>query len=263
MGMVVRGYGRVSTDHQGVSIDHQRKNVEDAFDLYRRIKPDWADAEWGGWFQDVGVTRTSKFREREYGRIIFDGSSRGDVIMCSNFDRMFANALDVCETLELVKERGIRLSILDFPIPIDTDLGEACFQIVALIKSIEVKAIRNRTKQALAHRREIGLPTGKAPTGWRTVRMRVDGSVRSFYLKDWPARKLGEKMLAKQAELGLTNQMFYAWCRHGGWLNPEGREWTEHTFLRFLRAVRSGFPLPNGKLDAAPIPPSAIPLNDD
>jgi DNA invertase Pin-like site-specific DNA recombinase len=259
MAFKVFGYGRVSTDHQGVSIEQQRLNVEDAFALYKRVKPDWAEAEWGGWFQDVGVSRTTKFREREAGRLVFDGSVRGDVILVNNFDRMFASALDVCETLEIIKERGVRLSILDFPIPIDTDLGEACFQIIALIKNIEVKAIRSRTKLALEHRRNVGLPVGKPPAGWRTVRMRVDGGIRSFYVKDWGQRKLADKMLIKQAELRLSNQMFFSWCKHAGWLDADGREWSEHTFLRFLRAAKRGFPLPNGKLDAAPIPATARP----
>lgn len=258
MAFTCRGYGRCSTDKQAISIEAQRRNVEDAFALYKRIKPGWEDAEWGGWFEDRDVSRTTKFRERDKGRQVFNCSERGDVIMASNYDRMFARALDVCETLEEVKNRGIRLSILDFPMEISDGLGEACFLIISVVKNVEVQAIRERTRKALAHRKSEGLPSGgQCPVGWNFVHCVVDGARRSYFSKDHNARKLGELLVRRKAELGYNTHIFYAWCKAKGWLNHKGEPWTENTFRHFLQAAEAGFPLPNGKLTAPKIPPNA------
>ena len=258
MAFRVRGYGRASTEKQILSTAQQRKNVEDAFDLYKRVRPDWAGAEWAGWFEDIDVSRTTKFRERENGHKVWTLSESGDVIMASNYDRLFARPLDVYETLEEVRTRGIRLCILDFPIPIDDRLGEACFMIISMVKNLEVQATRDRTRKALAHRKDIGLPhSGKSPPGWKTVVCMVDGQRRKFFTKNWAARELGAMILAKLRETGLDISNFQRWCVSKSWNDHNGNPWSVSSLRRFIAAAEAGFPLPNGKLEAMKIPPEA------
>src|SRR5262249_39333892 len=126
-----RGYGRASRDTQILSTEQQESGVTDAFGALQRLKPKYAEAVWGGFYGDgidEAITRTSKFRERHFGSLVLAASQPGDVILVSNYDRIFANVIDVCETLEFLRMMQIGLIILDCDIDTTTIVGEFCFK---------------------------------------------------------------------------------------------------------------------------------------
>lgn len=265
---VVRGYGRASTDKQLLSPSQQEAVVKDAFDLFVRVKPEWQSATWGGFFFDEATHRDSKFREREVGSLVLAATQPGDAIIVSNFDRIFAKVADVCETLDLIQQRKFRLVVLDLDTDLSSDLGQCFFKVMAAIKELEVKATRSRTRNALQHRRNVGLPAGRHPLGWSTVAVMIKGKVRRYYVPNEEQRALGRKILDLQVRRGLNFKDTMKLLNQLGIKNPQaenyGRrqsgKWTPHAIAKWLRAAQNNFPLRNGSHVPFPIPPEAEPV---
>lgn len=210
MSFAAYGYGRASTDQQVLSTHQQEDVVKEAFEA-RRKRPDWADARWGGFFRDdaeSAVCRVSKFRERTYGGIAIAAMKPGDVLIVSNYDRIFANVIDVAETLELFQERKLRLMILDMDIDTTTPLGDCVMKILSCIKELEWKEIRRRSRENAAYRKKVGLPTGSPPLGWRYVRVSLDGKITSRHSPDHPMRRYCQELLGLRNE-GLSYRQVY------------------------------------------------------
>jgi len=256
----VRGYGRASTDAQVRSTEQQEAVELEAFDLFRKVKPGWNDAQWGGFFRDEDTERISKFRERHSGSLILAASRPGDVILVANYDRIFASVVDVCETLELVRERRIKLLILDCDIDTTTDFGESVFKLLAVIKEMEVKEIRRRVREMNVHRRKIGLPCARAVIGWKNVSVFHEGRIRRYPQPDHVARRFGYDLLKQFTEWKKSFVQAHQFANSIGLKQMNGRRWTLLTFKKWLKAARDDFPLPNGSHDAPPIPPDAKPV---
>lgn len=257
---VVRGYGRASTEHQVMSPEQQEAAVVEAFEAFKRIRPGWHNALWGGFYFDEATTRTSKFRERPVGSLVLAMTQPGDIIMSSNYDRIFANVMDVCETLETIEMMRFRVIVLDLDIPLDNDLGRAVFKIMAAVKELEVKETRRRCRNAAKHRLATGLPVGKAPLGWRLVAVSLRGLVRKYLVPDEAVRALGKQVMEIKATTGLDYLHLTEELNRRRLRNAEGNEWARKPLARLIRAAAKGFPLHGGQHEAAPIPPDADPV---
>jgi DNA invertase Pin-like site-specific DNA recombinase len=258
----VRAYGRASTLKQVMSPLQQEAACQDAFSLYKRLKPDWANAEWGGFFFDEATTRTSKFRQRSVGSLVLASTKPGDVIMAANFDRIFANVSDVCETLELVELKRFRLAILDMDIDISGNLGQAVFKIMAAVKELDVKEIRRRGRETVAHRKANGLPHGKHPIGWRTKCFRAaQGGIARRYSPNADERELARLILSLRTERELSLGKIGKELTRRHIKNPRGTAWTKPAVSRWIKAALLDFPLRNGTHTPAPIPPDAEPVD--
>jgi DNA invertase Pin-like site-specific DNA recombinase len=266
MGFTVRGYGRASRDHQILSTSQQESVVRDAFDSFRRIKPKWSDAEWGGFFPDgaeESACRESIFRQRHFGSLILAASKPGDVILVSNYDRIFANVVDVCESLPLLSEMKVGLIVLDCDIDTTTIVGEFCFKILALVKEMEVKEIRRRTRESIAYRKRAGLPLGGRPTiGWMHTVFSQPGitTPQRRLVPDHAARRLAAELLRIKQSHKLSLHQASQFCNSLGLKQTNGRRWTPPTFAAWCRAAENNFPLPNGSHTPCPIPANAKPL---
>jgi DNA invertase Pin-like site-specific DNA recombinase len=225
---VVRGYGRASTEAQSLSTQQQEAVELEAFELYRKVKPEWKGATWGGFFRDEDTTRTSKFRERNSGSLILAACQPGDVIIVANYDRIFANVVDVCETLELVRSKGIRLLILDCDIDTTTDFGESVFKLLAVIKEMEVKEIRRRITEAMRYRRARGLPCAGSKIGWQTVHARHEGRNKTFWQPDFVARRLANELLRRMDEWDCNINTAFKMCNNIGLRQRNGSKWDVH-----------------------------------
>jgi DNA invertase Pin-like site-specific DNA recombinase len=259
---ICRAYGRASTQKQVMSPLQQEAACKDAFSLYTRLKPDWANAEWGGFFFDEATTRTGKFRERPVGSLLIAMTRPGDVIMVANFDRIFANVSDVCETLELVELRKFRLAILDMDIDISGNLGQAVFKIMAAVKELDVKEIRRRGRETAAYRKSSGLPHGKHPIGWHT-KCFIKSGQRMFrrYLPNADERELARLILNLRTQHELSLGEIARELTKRRIKNPRGHGWTKPAVTRWINAALLNFPVNNGSHAPAPIPVDAEPVD--
>lgn len=260
--IVVRAYGRASTLKQVMSPLQQEAACKDAFDLYKRIKTGWVNAEWGGFFFDEATSRTSKFHERPMGSLLVATSKPGDIIMAANFDRIFANVLDVCETLELVETRKFKLTILDADIDISSDIGQMAFQMFALVKNLEVKAVRRRGRDAAAHRIANGMPWGQSPVGWKTKCFKnKKGGFGRRYVANNEDRALAKLVLDLRVVQELSYREIADELRSRRIRCPRGKGWAAMTVRRWANAALHNFPLKNGSHTPAPLPPDAAPID--
>lgn len=260
MGFRVFGYGRASTSAQVLSTGQQNSVCHDYFWLNKQVKPEWADAEWGGWFADEAVSRDSQFIQREQGSRIIACSKPGDIIIAAKFDRTFVNAADVHNTLRYLQDHHIRIIVLDVDIDTTSPLGECFFKIMAALKELEVREIRVRTKAALQHRKQIGRPSGRPPLGWKSeVYRRASGKLEKYLVPDYVVRRLCDEVFRISEQNGHAGGRKTAQILHDmGVKNFHNRIWKPHAVIRVLDAVRQGFPLQNGRLESAPIPPDAV-----
>lgn len=255
----VYGYGRASTDRQILSTEQQESVVLQWFNANKLARADWAEAEWRGFFADVETSRTTKLREREAGSQVIAACGEGDLIVASNYDRMFANVVDICEMFDLMSAKRFGIRCLDLDIPLDTDLGQAVFKLMAVIKELEVKEIRRRIKGMLKHLRESGHPTGTAPFGWKTIKAITGGKRKTYFKEDMKARRFAEKIARIKAEKGIGIKKLVTYCNTHNLLPLKGGIWDAHRMRRMLRAYRDNFPLKGGHTPA-PIPPDALPV---
>jgi DNA invertase Pin-like site-specific DNA recombinase len=254
----VRGYGRASTDRQVDSPVFQEKTVTTAFELYRSIKPGWDKAQWGGFYVDPPTQRDTMLRERQVGSMLLASTMAGDVIMASHFDRIFANTLDACETIELIEQRKFRLCILDMDLDISTAMGQAVFKIIAAIKELEVKEIRRRCRENAKARIDAGRPQGKCPVGWKHIAIKRNGKVCKWFVPDYEFREHMDELAIKKQREGLSTWHLFHWLTKKGKLHPKWqRPWSLSQLYETLTKRSKHYPLSNGKTEAPPIPPDA------
>ncbi len=264
-GFVARGYGRASTDRQVMSTEVQQSVAFAAFEAFVKSRPKWRDAVWGGFFPDGAefhTCRETKLRERHYGSLILAASQPGDFIIAANFDRIFANPVDVCESLELCRQREIGIVVLDTDIDTSTIFGEMVFTILAAIKKMEVREIRRRTKESIAYRQRIGRPATYPLIGWKHKTVRIPGvqSIQRYLVPDERARRYARQLFDIMTRGEYSHRQAFQYCNSEGFKQINGTPWTIHTFIKWMRAVRNDFVLPNGNHEACPIPADAVPV---
>ena len=101
------------------------------------------------------------FKERAEGGKIFNDIKSGDILIASKLDRMFRNAADGLKTLEDLKERGIRLVLLDIG-EINNGVGHLFFTIMAAVGEFERGRIAERIAEVKFKKRQDGEYLGGA-----------------------------------------------------------------------------------------------------
>lgn len=171
-------YGRASTDKQQITLGAQKQIC----DSYYKLRLASGDSfEWGGWHPDAAVSSTLHFQQRPMGERLMNVMRKGDVLVVSNFDRIFRSVIDCHNCLEAFGERDIKLMILDMDVRTDTPLGACFMKIVAVLKELERGDISRRTRAALQFKKSKGgCVNGKTPIGWKKVGMKRESHVSPY-----------------------------------------------------------------------------------
>jgi DNA invertase Pin-like site-specific DNA recombinase len=247
-----------------MSTVQQRDKVVEAFEYRKRTREDWAGAEWIDFFADEATGRDSRFTDRTNARVMLELAKEGDWIMVANFDRLVCGIQDACATMEYLKSRQIRLSILDFGgMEIDTNsaYGEFFFVLMAQIKKLELHDIRRRVRESVSHRKRLGMVvSGSAPLGWEVGWFRVGDSsnIKKFYLPDNRTRRLARQIMHIY-DSGIAKAGFNGTARYCNAHNIllRGKPWSAKTLQKYVMAARRNFTLPGGA-EPAKIPRDAV-----
>ena len=162
----VHCYRRVSSEKQ---VDNNSLDTQDGA-INKRL----ADEKFSGQtvlrYVDPAVSAFTPWFERPAGVRLFEQLAPGDHIIVATFDRAFRSLLDLCKTLDTLKERDVTLHCLDLPVDLSTSIGQAVFKIIAVVKELERKTISERVKAVNQWKRENGLPvSSQRPLGYKTV----------------------------------------------------------------------------------------------
>jgi putative DNA-invertase from lambdoid prophage Rac len=199
--MAVYGYCRVSTIKQaseGESLEVQQRQIE-GFSLMHAITLDAVMVEHG-------VSGSIPVEERPVGRALFAKLQDGDTIIAAKLDRLFRSALDALQTVANLKERGVKLHLLDLGGDIaGNGLSKLFLTIAAAFAEAERDRIRERISQVKADQKSRGRYLGGVvPFGFRrceTGALVPHEAEQTAILKMGALRRAGRSLRAIAAEM--------------------------------------------------------------
>lgn len=78
----------------------------------------------------------------------------GDELVATKLDRIGRSLINLVDIVNLLKDRGVQLRMLDQPIDTRTAMGKFFFQIMAALAELEASLTRERTIEGLAAAKE-------------------------------------------------------------------------------------------------------------
>jgi DNA invertase Pin-like site-specific DNA recombinase len=169
--MKVAGYIRVSTEEQaaeGVSLDAQRAKLE-AYATMRGL-------ELVEIFVDAGVSAGKPLESRKGGadllRALRRRKNAPKAVVALKLDRLFRNAGDCLATVEAWDRRGLALHLLDLggsTLDTGSAMGRFFLTVMAGAAELERNLTRERTADALAHKKARGERVGQVPFGYQAA----------------------------------------------------------------------------------------------
>jgi DNA invertase Pin-like site-specific DNA recombinase len=255
----VYGYGQASFDPAVPSTQSQEAFLKDTCSTLTRAGRLPADAAWAGFVADAAKSKPVMFRQRHEASLLLARLAPGHVVVSCSHDRIFANVVDACETLELANSIGFRLMVLDYGI--DTGAPhELLLPLTATMKSLRQREKR-RTKDEFDQRKRNGMPAGgKTPIGWELVRAKVGATDRAYFVPNHAARRLATFIAQHYDRWGGNYEQTAYWLNAQKVLRLDGKLWKPAAVRNWYLAAKRGFPLPNGKHQAFPVPASAEPV---
>lgn len=192
------GYGRASTDKQQITLGAQEHACRMQYELQKSAG---ADLEWGGWFPDAAVTSKIPFRHRPMGELLLKMAKPGDIVIASNFDRMFRSILDCESMIQIVDDYKININTLDVEFNTKTPAGRGVIRIMAAIVNMERDMISHRTKEGLGEKARHNLPvTNWSPIGWD----KVGSKSKSRFVPNETERAIGYEVVRLHEEEGKS-----------------------------------------------------------
>ena len=137
---MIRYYVRVSTMEQ--KIDRQLVTYQNAD------------------FQYIDKMSGRSKERPELQRLLSDLQA-GDVVVVKSLDRLSRSTKDMLELVEVIKQKGAFLKILDMNVDTATPMGEFFLTIIAAIAQLERQTIRERTLEGVAIAKAAGKYKGR------------------------------------------------------------------------------------------------------
>ena len=200
-------YLRVSTveqAEQGVSLDAQRAAVA-AYCAMRGL-------DLVAVVEDAGVSAGTPLADRPGGAELVDAVARRRVshVVAFKLDRLFRDAADCLTVTGEWDRRGVALHLVDLggaTVDTSTAMGRFFLTVLAGAAEMERTLIRERTRAALAHKRNLGeRVSGEAPFGFRFVDGRCVADEAEQRILDLVARLRGDGLSLRKIAAELTRR---------------------------------------------------------
>jgi len=158
------GYIRVSTEEQaatGISMDAQRAKIE----AYALTK----DLPLVGIIEDAG--KSAKDLRRPGVQKVLDMARRKDVdaVIIVKLDRMFRSTVDALNTAKDFDRRGVALHSISESLDTQSAMGKFFFTLTAALAEMERGLVGERTRAALARKKERREVYGEVPYGFAVI----------------------------------------------------------------------------------------------
>lgn len=160
---MILGYIRVSTDKQ--SVENQRFEITQFCDA-RQLKVD-------RWIQET-ISGTKDIEKRKLGRLLRE-MKKGDILVCTELSRLGRNLLMIMAILNLCMKNEIQVWTIKDNYRLGDDINSKVLAFAfGLSAEIERNLISQRTKEALARKRQEGVKLGR-PKGSRSKTTKLSG----------------------------------------------------------------------------------------
>jgi DNA invertase Pin-like site-specific DNA recombinase len=250
-------YIRASTDKQENSVEAQTDRLKE-----------WAarsGLEVGGVYPDVDVSAHSvPLKERPFGKQLWDLLQPGDTVAFTKVDRAFRSLADAAPALQVWKQLGVKVRILDLDIDVSTPTGKLFFSQLVAFAQFESELHGQRKREVYAYKRSTGQPYNQLrPWGWLAIKG------KSGRLSGWapcPAEQTLGNRITKMRAKGMAWQKIATTLCLEGVQKPVRRQgssaWYHVSDVRSLaQAAAAGYPMqPQAYWQArvpAPTPPAA------
>ena len=178
---MIYGYARCSTN-------------EELQDINRQIRE----------LKQLGALEESIFREYESGmkndrvelQRLLSAVEAGDTIVATEVSRITRSTKQLCEIIELAKDRHIKLVLGSFVVDCTKELDpmtEGMLKMMGVFSELERNIISQRVKSGLQNAKAKGVPIGRPATS--------EDRIPSTFFKYYPKYKRGEINKAEFARL--------------------------------------------------------------
>jgi len=226
----VYGYGRHSTDKQGLTEEVQKTKVEGY------VHQHLAGHEYGGWLYDAATSGARPLFERPVGRLVNQLLQPGDHIVWARLDRAFRSVIDGAATIADLGRRGIFIHSLDLGLDTSTAVGRCVCTVMLAFAELEREYAAARTRDALRVKREAGLPYGRhTPIGYSR-----QGSKRTGRFVPNEREREQSALIFELRSDGLSLDAIVQRLRP--LRRPCGRAWNRNTVRRAITAHTAGYP---------------------
>ena len=228
--MTVFGYGRHSTSAQALTESVQQTAVNAYATAY--LQRPAADE----WLYDAAVSGGLPVFERPAGRKIWALAQPGDHIVTAKLDRMFRNTADGLQVIEMMESKGIFFHCVNQKVDTFTAQGRAVLTVLLAFNQMEREQAGERTREALAVKREAGLPYGSGvPIGWKKFGSGKD----SRFVPDEVERGQVAIMMDMRG-CGESYDSIVSEMR--GLVRPSGHRWNRNSVRKAIAAGAAEFP---------------------
>ena len=178
---MIYGYARCSTN-------------EELQDINRQIRE----------LKQLGAAEETIYREYESGmkndrvelQRLLKAVEAGDTIVATEVSRITRSTKQLCEIIELAKDRHIKLVLGSFVVDCTKELDpmtEGMLKMMGVFSELERNIISQRVKSGLQNAKAKGVPIGRPATS--------EGTIPSTFFKYYPKYKRGEINKAEFARL--------------------------------------------------------------
>ncbi|WP_043311343.1 recombinase family protein [Pseudomonas sp. ML96] len=149
MTAAILAYTRVSSD--GQSIEAQRHAIGQRYNVSE-----------DGWFTDEATSGTTKALERKGFMALFAYARKGDTVVVAAIDRLGRSTIDVLETVEALKAKGVTVISMREGFDLSNPTGKLMLTLLAGVAELERENIKARQmagiNKAKADGRKLGAP---------------------------------------------------------------------------------------------------------
>ena len=213
------GYIRVSTDKQ--TVENQRFEISN-FCNSQNIHID-------GWIEET-ISGTKNYTKRELGKLL-ERVTQNDLIICAELSRLGRNLFMIMEILHICMKKNCKVWTVKENYRLGDNIESKVLAFAfGLSAEIERNLISQRTKEALARRRSMGIKLG-CPKG---IRRRLNPVCEQNHAWIKTQLKNGVSKLQIARLLHVSKNTFYRYLAYSGIREPVGckqRSWREWQIL--------------------------------
>ncbi|PMY72469.1 MULTISPECIES: recombinase family protein [Pseudomonas] len=187
----ILAYLRVSTDDQ--STEAQRHTISQRYNV----------AEW---FSDEATSGASKALQRKGFEALYAYARKGDTVVVAAIDRLGRDTIDVLESVEALKVKGVTVVSMREGFDLSSPVGKAMLTMLAAVAELERTNIKARQmagiQRARAHGKKLGAPKvidDKAVAAWRSERRASIADTA----KQWCISTAAVKRACRMAQINL------------------------------------------------------------
>lgn len=177
------GYIRVSSDKQ--TVENQRFEIN-KFAADNNLRID-------GWIEET-ISGTKNYKKRELGNLLHK-VKKDDLIICTELSRLGRSLFMIMEILSLCMTKECKIWTLKEGYRLGDDIQSKVLAFAfGLSAEIERNLISQRTKEALARKREEGVVLGR-PKGRKSSHVKLSG--KEVFIKELVNQKTPIRQIAK------------------------------------------------------------------